>query len=116
MKLHKFMIFELQAELCQMMANPKRVAIIELLSEAERSVGELAKALDSSISAISQHLRTMKDKGVVTNRKDAQTVYYRLKNPKLIEGCHIMRDILLEELKSQGRIAHDYNKKLTLTH
>ena len=99
-----------------MMANPKRVAIIELLSEAECSVGELAKELDSSISAISQHLRTMKDKGVVVNRKDAQTVYYRLKNPKLIEGCHIMRDILLEEMESQGRIARNYDEKVLLTH
>ena len=109
------MIFELQAELCQMMANPKRVAIVELLSEEECSVGELAKALNSSISAVSQHLRTMKDKGVVINRKDAQTVYYRLKNPKLIEGCHIMRDILLEEMESQGRIARDYEEKITPT-
>jgi len=99
-----------------MMAHPKRVAIIELLSEAEHNVGELTKKLNSSISTVSQHLRIMKDKGVVTNRKDAQTVYYRLKNPRLIEGCHIMRDILLEEMESQEQTACDCDEKILLTH
>ena len=97
-----------------MMANPKRVAIIEILGDGECSVGELAEALDTSISTVSQHLRTMKDKGVVVNRKDAQTVYYRLKNPKLIEGCHIMREVLLEEMESRGRIARDYDEETVL--
>ena len=116
MKAHEFMIFELQAELCQIMANPKRVAIIELLSQEEHNVGELAKALDSSISTVSQHLRAMKDKGIVVNRKEAQTVYYRLKNPKLVDGCHIMRDVLLEEMESHGRIARDYDEEILLSH
>ncbi len=98
-----------------MMANPKRIAILELLGQREHSVGELADSLAISISAISQHLRTMKDKGVVANRKEAQTVYYRLKTPRLIESCHIMRDILLEEMESQGRIARDYEEDAVTT-
>ena len=110
MKPRNFELFELQAELCQMMANPKRIAIIEILGEGECSVGDLAEALSTSISTVSQHLRTMKDKGVVVNRKEAQTVYYHLKNPKLIAGCHIMREVLLEEMESRGRIARDYDK------
>jgi ArsR family transcriptional regulator, virulence genes transcriptional regulator len=116
MKSFNFKLFELQAELCQMMANPKRVALIDILGRGECSVGELAKALSSSISATSQHLRTLKDKNVVLNRKDGQTVYYKLKNPKLIEGCHIMREVLLEEMESQGRIARDYDEVTTLSH
>ncbi len=93
-----------------MMANPKRIAIVEVLSQGECSVGELAEALSVSSSTISQHLRTMKNKGVVANRKEAQTVYYHLKNPKLIESCHMMRCILLEEMESQGRMARDYDE------
>lgn len=111
MKLCNFAVFELQAELCQTMANPKRIAIVELLSQKECCVGELAEVLDSSVSATSQHLRTMKDKGIVVNRKEAQTVYYRLKNPKLIESCHIMREVLLEEMEARGRIARDCGEK-----
>ncbi len=115
MKPCNFELFELQAELCQLMANPKRIAIIEILGDGECSVGELAEALGTSISTVSQHLRTMKDKGVVVNRKEAQTVYYHLKNPKLLKGCHIMREVLLEEMESQGRMARDYDEETTLS-
>ncbi len=82
--------------------------MVELLSQKERCVGELADALGSSVSAISQHLRTMKDKGMVVNRKEAQTVYYRLKNPKLIKSCQVMREVLLEEIESQKNLAQNH--------
>jgi len=109
MKQCNYQLFELQAELCQMMANPKRIAIVEILGGGEQCVSFIAEALDSSVSAISQHLRTMKDKGVVVNRKEGQTVYYHLKNPKLLAGCHIMREVLIEEMEERGRLARDYN-------
>lgn len=108
--------YERQAELCQLMANPKRIAIIEILGNGEQSVGAIAEAIGTSISAVSQHLRTMKDKGVVVNRKDGQTVYYHLKNPKLISGCHIMREVLLEEMESRGRMARDYDEESVFPH
>ena len=108
-------IFELQAELYQTMANPKRLAIVELLSRGEKCVSAIAEALESSVSAVSQHLRNMKDKNVVATRKDKQTVYYRLKNPKIIEGCHLVREILLDDLKSQGRVAREYDEDTVLT-
>ena len=108
-------IFELQADLYQTMANAKRLAIVEMLSHGEKSVGAIAEALEATVSAISQHLRNMKDKNVVVTRKDGHTVYYRLKNPKIIEGCHLVREILLEEMESQGRIARDYDEGTILT-
>jgi len=94
-----------------MMAHPKRIAIVEILGQGECSVGELAEALETSISTVSQHLRAMKDKSMVVNRKEGQTVYYHLKNPKLLKGCHIMREVLLEEMESQGRMARDYDEE-----
>lgn len=108
-------ILKLQADLYQTMANAKRLAIVELISQGEKSVGAIADALNSSASAISQHLRNMKDKNVVVMRKEGQTVYYRLKNPKIIKGCRLVREILLEEMESQGRIARDYDKETVLT-
>jgi len=98
MKPSKLDLFELQAGLCQVMANPKRIAIVDILSAGESNVGDLAEALTTSISTVSQHLRIMKDKNVVASRKDAQTVYYHLVSPRLVESCHIMREVLQEEL------------------
>lgn len=110
MKLQKE-LYEMQAEFCKMMANAHRIAIMELLSQGETSVGDLATTLEMPISAVSQHLRVMKDKGIVVNRKDARTVYYSLKHPELMEGCHIMRKILLAELESRGQIAQKISNR-----
>jgi ArsR family transcriptional regulator len=111
MQIRNYELLERQADLCQMMANPKRLAILEALDREEVCVSELAELIDTSISATSQHLRVMKDQKIVTTRKDGQTVYYRLKNPKIVEGCKLIRQVLLEELESQGRLAQDFEKE-----
>ena len=96
----------MQAELCSLMASPKRLMIMDFLSRQKEScVGDLAEALESSISSISQHLRLMRDKNMVLARKDGHTVFYRLKHPKLMTGCHAVREVLIDELKSRGEMA-----------
>ena len=98
-------LFELHAELCGMMANPKRLAILESLHGGERSVTAIAEAVDTSISTISQHLRLLRDKNVVVTRKDGQTVYYRLRDPRMIDACNLIRSVLLDGIKDQGNLA-----------
>ena len=107
MKLNNHEIFKLQADLYATMSNPKRLMIVEILCHGEAGVGALAEALETSVSAISQHLRVMRDKGLVSTRKDGQSVFYRLKNPCIVECCHAMRAILLEQLKANGQMAEN---------
>jgi DNA-binding transcriptional ArsR family regulator len=101
-------IFELQAKLCATMANANRLRIIEALKPGEASVGAIAEALRCTISTASQHLRLMRDNNVVAARKEGQAVYYRLRNPKVVECCQLVRDVLIEDLQEQGRIARDF--------
>jgi DNA-binding transcriptional ArsR family regulator len=101
-------IFELQAKLCATMANANRLRIIEVLKAGEASVGAVAEALGITVSAASQHLRLMRDNNVVAARKEGQTVYYRLRNPKVVECCQLVREVLIEDLQEQGRIARDF--------
>ena len=105
MQISKQQLFELHAELCGMMANAKRLAILEALHGGERSVTDIAEAVGASITTVSQHLRLLRDKRVVATRKDAQTVYYRLVDPRLIDACRLIRSVLVDGMKSQGRIA-----------
>ena len=88
-----------------MMANAKRLAILESLHGGERSVTDIAEAVGASITTVSQHLRLLRDKRVVETRKDAQTVYYRLRDPRMIEACHLIRAVLVDGMKSQGQLA-----------
>lgn len=64
--------------LLKALANESRLMVLCLLSEGEHSVGELNAELDLSQSALSQHLAVLRSDGLVTTRRDAQTIYYAL--------------------------------------
>ncbi|NQU41376.1 MAG: winged helix-turn-helix transcriptional regulator [Lentisphaerae bacterium] len=96
----------MQAELCALMANPKRLMIMDFLSrKGEASVGDMAEELEVSVSTVSQHLRLMRDKNIVLCRKEGHTVYYWMKHPKLMEGCHAVQAVLMDELRGTARMA-----------
>ena len=76
-----------QAQLCKIFGNHCRVLALWALTDGEKSVSEIAKFVCSSIQNTSQHLRLMKDKGVVVSRRDGQTVYYRIAENDLISKC-----------------------------
>ncbi|HEU5305807.1 MAG TPA: metalloregulator ArsR/SmtB family transcription factor [Acidimicrobiia bacterium] len=67
------------APLFQLLAEPRRLEIVELLRDGERPVGELVDALGISQPAVSKHLRLLKTAGVVDVRPDGQRRYYHLK-------------------------------------
>lgn len=99
-------LYELHASICQTLGNPKRLEIIERLRDGELSVTELAEAMDVSQSNLSQHLAVMRQKGIIIPRRDGANVYYRLSNPKIIKACHLMREVLLEQLEAGAKLAH----------
>lgn len=95
-------IFELHAEFCKLIANPKRLMIVELLAKKELSVSEIAQELKVLHSNVSQHLRVLRSRHIVETRKEGQTVYYRLTNPKLPKVCADIRSILLDGMEKRG--------------
>ena len=60
------------------LANEKRLLLLCQLVEGECSVGDLNARVDLSQSALSQHLAVLRDEGLVTTRREAQTIYYAL--------------------------------------
>lgn len=60
------------------MANETRLQILCMLSNGEKPVNQLADATGQSLSAVSQHLAKLRAEGLVTTRRDAQTIYYRM--------------------------------------
>ena len=59
------------------LADPTRRAILSRLTEGQATVGELAAPFRISQPAISQHLATLKDAGLVQGRRDGRCIYYR---------------------------------------
>lgn len=65
------------------LANSKRLMILCVLSEGEMSVGDLNKRVPLSQSALSQHLAKLRSVGFVDTRRESQTIYYRLSDPRV---------------------------------
>jgi DNA-binding transcriptional ArsR family regulator len=70
---------EQAATLLRALANEQRLMILCNLSEGELSVSQLNERLPLNQSALSQHLAVLRKTGIVTTRREAQTVYYSLK-------------------------------------
>lgn len=73
------------AELLAALAHPKRLMAMCRMMEEEVSVGQLAEAVGLGQSALSQHLSKLRALGLVTTRRDGQTIYYRLASPEARE-------------------------------
>ena len=75
------------------MAHPLRLKILCILGGAEEaSVQDLVDRVGTSQSNISQHLSILRDKGILVSRKDANKVYYRIGDRKILRLMGTMRD------------------------
>lgn len=83
---------ERQATICSVFGNSKRVLILWALADRELSVGEIAATVGLSLQNTSQHLRLMKERGILHSRRDGQTIFYSVVEDKLLQSCeHILR-------------------------
>jgi DNA-binding transcriptional ArsR family regulator len=69
----------------QVLAEPRRLAILELLRDGEQAVGELVESLSLSQPAVSKHLRVLRDAGLVEARVDAQRRVYKIRPEPLAD-------------------------------
>lgn len=66
------------SNLLKAMANPARLMVLCQIAEGEKSVNELAEAVGLSQSGLSQHLTVLRNRNLVTRRRDGQTIFYSL--------------------------------------
>jgi ArsR family transcriptional regulator len=55
--------------------------------------------------SLSQHVNVLKSKGVILVRREGVQLYYRIANPKIIQACGLMREVLVEQLREKGKDA-----------
>lgn len=69
--------------LLRAMANTRRLMVLcKLVEHGEMTVGDLAREVALSQSALSQHLSKMRDENLVTFRRESQTLWYRIADPR----------------------------------
>ena len=98
-------LFGLKAELCKTFSDPKRLIIINELGSGEKLVGDLAQILQIPHAVVSRHLALLRNRGVVTPRREGKNVYYRLSDPKIAEACDLIHQVLLNQLGKNRDLA-----------
>jgi DNA-binding transcriptional ArsR family regulator len=98
------LIIEMQAEMMGVLANPKRLGILKVLADNEKTVGDIASELGIELQNASQHLRIMKAHGIVLSRRDGQAVYYSLAMPVIAECCNLVRQAIVENAENTRNV------------
>ena len=83
-----------------LLANEHRLLILcYLMAHGEMRVGEIVDAVKLSQSALSQHLTKLREDGLVIFRREAQTLYYRIADPRIVKLIKVLKKLYCEELE-----------------
>lgn len=92
---------ELTSRMCKALNDSKRLMLLYVLGEAERTVTDLCDLLDLPQSNVSQHLAVLRERGLVEARRDGAYMIYRLRHPKILEAVNLLREVMADELERQ---------------
>lgn len=105
-------IFEMHAALCHTLANPVRLRILNALMDGQKSVNQLVELIGAPQANISQHLAILRERNVVTTRRNGVSIYYSIANPKMIKACNLIREVLFEQMATAGELAKNYERSM----
>ena len=86
------------ARLLKLMGNQNRLMILCTLLDGELSVGQLNDVIPLSQSSLSQHLAELRKASLVSTRREAQTIYYRIQGHHALEVIKVLKKLFCEDL------------------
>lgn len=89
-------------------ASPKRIEIVDVLAQGERSVETLARETGLSVANTSRHLQILKAANLVASRKEGLQVFYRLADPMVLRGYQALQALAGARLAEVNRLVNDY--------
>jgi len=95
----------MHADICQTFTSSKRLEILDLLRDGEKTVSELVELTKINQANLSQHLSVLRQKKIVIARRDGTNIYYSISNPKIIQAIDLIREILYERLAENEKLA-----------
>lgn len=101
-------LFDQLALVGKALASPKRLELMDVLAQGERSVEALAKATALKLTTASAHLQTLRQGGLVSSRKDGTRIFYRLSSEQVARLYVTVRDVAIENLAETERAARDF--------
>jgi ArsR family transcriptional regulator len=102
---------QFKSEIFQGLANPTRIAMVELLREGELPAGKLIEKLGIEQANASQHLAVLRAKRIVVSRKVGNQVYYSIRDRALIEVLDILRRYFYTQLDTTVNMLKEVAKE-----
>lgn len=101
-------LYEGFAAVAKALASGRRVEIVDLLAQGERSVDDIAREIRQSVANTSHHLRALARAGLVTTRRDGTRIFYALASDRVAELLAALRDVSAAHTAGLDRLARAY--------
>lgn len=99
----KYENYSKTARVMKAVAQPIRLAILDSLREGERSVGDIADAVDAERSNVSRHLAVLTNAGILGSRKEGLQVFYFLQTPCILSVFSCVREVIKADVEAGRR-------------
>ena len=97
-------LYEIQAEVFKSLAHPLRLAAVSYLRDGEKCVCDIIEYVGSEASNVSRHLSVLKKAGVVSDRKEGLSVYYRLNMPCAVSFFDCIKDMVQQQIEDRAAL------------
>jgi ArsR family transcriptional regulator len=100
-------VYVVKAQLFRVLGHPVRIRMLELLTDGERTVGDIQVELNLDSSSTSQHLAALRQQGVLQSRRAGTSVYYRIRDPRVSQLLAVAKQILTSGLSDSQTLLSD---------
>ena len=96
--------FEARAKIMKALAHTTRLFIVEELSRGDRCVNELTEMIGSDTSTVSKHLSVLRNAGIVSDSKQGNMVFYKLRTACVLNFFSCVETVLQTSLEEQRKV------------
>lgn len=97
-------VYKKNAMIFKVLANAKRLEILNIIKDKEANVNDLSAALGTRKSNTSQHLAYLRYLGLVSARRAGKNIFYKITDARIVEPCKVFK-----ELRESGKLLHASN-------
>ncbi|NQT30768.1 MAG: winged helix-turn-helix transcriptional regulator [Deltaproteobacteria bacterium] len=105
-EIERVAIYRLHAQFCKTLSDANRLLIMAELVKGERSVSELVERLGLQQANVSKHLALMRDRGLVTMRREGASAYYSLSDARIFEAIKMLMQVQADQFERQHNLAN----------
>jgi|SRR5689334_1967904 len=97
-------VYERQARICQAFANATRIHLLDIIANGEYPAADLQSELSITKANLSQHIKILRNAGVVSTRREGKQIYCSLAIPEVKQACQLIRKVLKAHVEDTRKL------------